>query len=116
MSMLRHREAKGAPVVTGVLLSSRRPDDVLYRDELERLEPRDGLRIERTYTRAAPARWTGWRRRVDAAMVAEISPGADARCFVCGPTPFVEVVNDLLVADGHHASLVRAERFGGSPG
>jgi ferredoxin-NADP reductase len=114
MSMLRHRAAQRATVPAHVLVSARSAGDLLYRDELERLAPKEGLRIERTYTRAAPPGWTGWRRRVDAAMVADISPGADARCFVCGPTAFVEVVNDLLVADGHDPGLVRAERFGGS--
>jgi ferredoxin-NADP reductase len=112
MSMLRHRAALAATVQTHVLVSARSAEDVLYREELETLEPRDGLRIERTYTREPPAGWTGWSRRVDAAMLAEVSPGPAARCFVCGPTPFVEEVNDLLVTGGHDPRNVHSERFG----
>ena len=68
--------------------------------------------VARTYTREPPAAWSGWSRRIDAATLAGISPRPAARCFVCGPTPFVEVVNDLLVAGGHDPRDVHSERFG----
>jgi len=116
MSMLRHRAARGAAVRAHVLVSARSAEDLLYRDELETLEPREGLRIARTYTRESPPGWTGWSGRVDAAMLADVSPGPQARCFVCGPTAFVEHVNDLLVAGGHDARSIRAERFGPTGG
>jgi ferredoxin-NADP reductase len=116
MSMLRHRAARAAAVQAHLLVSARSADDVLYRDELERLEPREGLRVARTYTREPPPGWTGWSRRIDAAIFADVSPGPGARCFVCGPTPFVEVANDLLVAGGHDPRNVRSERFGPTGG
>jgi ferredoxin-NADP reductase len=116
MAMLRHRAARGAAVPVHLLVSARSPDDALYRGELATLEPREGLRIEHTYTREPPPGWTGWSGRVDAAMLADVSPGRDARCFVCGPTPFVEAVNDLLVAGGHDPREIRAERFGPTGG
>ncbi len=115
MSMLRHRAARASAAQVHVLVSARSADDVLYRDELIELEPREGLHVAYTYTRAAPPGWTGWSRRVDPAMVAEVSPGADARCFACGPTPFVERVTELLVA-GHDSRKIHAERFGPTGG
>jgi ferredoxin-NADP reductase len=36
--------------------------------------------------------------------------------FVCGPTPFVEHVADLLVELGHDPAAIRAERFGPTGG
>ena len=116
MSMLRHRAVQQATVQAHLLVSARSAEDLLYRAELETLGPADGLRIERTYTRVAPRGWTGWRRRVDGAMLDAVTPGPDARCFVCGPTPFVELVNDLLVAGGHDPRNVHSERFGGAGG
>jgi ferredoxin-NADP reductase len=116
MSMLRHRAARGAAVKAHLLVSARSADDVLYRDELATLEPREGLRVAYTYTRAPPPGWTGPSRRIDAAMLADVSPGPGGRCFVCGPTPFVEVVNDLLVAGGRDPGEVHAERFGPTGG
>jgi ferredoxin-NADP reductase len=116
MSMLRPRAARGASVEVHVLVSARSPEDLLYAGELAALEPREGLRLSHTYTRETPPGWTGWSRRIDAEMIAEVTPGPDARSYVCGPTPFVERANDLLVAGGHDPSTIRAERFGPTGG
>jgi ferredoxin-NADP reductase len=116
MSMLRHRAARGAAVLTHVLVSSRSAAELLYANELATLEPRDGLRIAHTYTREAPPGWTGWSRRVDAAMIADVTPGTGARAYVCGPTSYVERANDLLVAGGHDPREIRSERFGPTGG
>jgi ferredoxin-NADP reductase len=112
MSMLRLRAARRAAVQVHVLVSARSADGLLYARELAALEPREGLRIAHTYTRHAPPGWIGWRGRIDAAMIAAVTPDAAARAFVCGPTSFVERANDLLVAGGHDPSEIRAERFG----
>jgi ferredoxin-NADP reductase len=116
MSMLRHRAARAAAVPAAVLVSARSADDALFRDELADLRPQEGLSVSHTYTREAPAGWAGWSRRVDAAMLADVSPGAGARCFVCGPTPFVERVTGLLVDGGHDPRRIHAERFGPTGG
>jgi ferredoxin-NADP reductase len=116
MAMLRHRAARHSEAAVTLLVSARAADDVPYRDELARLEPRTGLRVEQTYTREAPPGWTGWARRVDAAMLAELSPGPATPCFVCGPTPFVERVAELLVEAGHDPHVIHAERFGPTGG
>jgi ferredoxin-NADP reductase len=116
MSMLRHRAARGAAVQVHVLVSARSAGDLLYADELAALEPREGLRIAHTYTREAPRGWTGWVRRIDAAMIAGVVPDVGARAYVCGPTSFVERANDLLVAAGHNPREIRAERFGPTGG
>jgi ferredoxin-NADP reductase len=51
-------------------------------------------------------------------MLADVGPPPqDApRCFVCGPTPFVERVADLLVAAGYPPHRIHAERFGPTGG
>jgi ferredoxin-NADP reductase len=118
MSMLRHRAARGSDVPARLLASVRAPEDRLYGDELAALAPRDGLHVAWTYTRAAPPGWTGWGRRVDAAMLAELGADAAERplVFVCGPTPFVEDVAALLVDAGHDAGAIHTERFGPTGG
>jgi ferredoxin-NADP reductase len=116
--MLRHRAARASAVPAHVLVSARGPDDRLYGAELDALEPRAGLRVGWTYTRTRPPGWEGWARRVDAAMLADLGPGPDARplVFVCGPTPFVERVATLLVDSGHEPHTIHAERFGPTGG
>jgi len=117
MSMIRARDAAGSDVETRLLLSSRDWDDVIYRDELERLAG-DGLTVVHTLTRSQPPGWTGYARRVDAEMLAEVAP-APAELplvYVCGPTPFVEAVAEALVELGHDPRHVKTERFGSTGG
>lgn len=118
MAMLRHRIARGSNVDTRLLVSARRSETVLYGDELERLADRDGLAISYTLTRSRPADWTGFARRVDAEMLEAVGPAADAvaHAFVCGSTPFVEHVADLLVARGLPVGVIHTERFGPTGG
>jgi ferredoxin-NADP reductase len=118
MAMLRHRAARGSTVDARLLVSARRWEDVLYRDELAALAAGDGLVTHYTLTREQPSGWEGDARRVDAEMLAGVGPPADAgpKVFVCGPTPFVEQVADALVDLGHPPRAIHAERFGPTGG
>jgi ferredoxin-NADP reductase len=108
MSMLRHKRRAGSDAEARLLLSAKTPRDVLYRAELQAFD------VTYTYTREAPAGWTGYARRVDRDMLAETGfpPAARPRVFVCGPTGFVEGVAAELVGLGHGADRIRTERFG----
>ena len=112
MAMLRHRRAVGSTVPAKLLYSSRSLDDVIYRDELDRL----GAEVVQTLTREQPPGWGGYGRRVDVDMLREVSypPDESPRVFVCGPTNFVEAVAEGLVALGHRPGRIRTERFGGT--
>jgi ferredoxin-NADP reductase len=115
MAMLRHRAADGIAVPATLLFSSRTLDDVIYRDELDGLAAGDSaLTVVHTLTRAQPQGWTGYDRRIDEGMLADVfgTPDAVAGAFVCGPTRFVEVAADGLVGLGYEPSRVRTERFG----
>jgi ferredoxin-NADP reductase len=118
MAMLRHRSSRSSEVEAHVLASARSADDALYRDELEQLQPRAGLSVAWTFTRTPPPGWSGYARRVDAAMLADVAPAPEAGplIFVCGPTPFVEAVADLLVDAGYDPRTIHAERFGPTGG
>ena len=111
--------SRGGGTPTRLLLSARSLEDVLYRDELEQLAAENGdLRVALTLTRERPPGWTGYDRRVDKAMLAEVfgPPAADGLAFVCGPTRFVEAAASGLVALGYDPSRVRTERFGPTGG
>ena len=113
MAMIRVRAAAGSDAETRLLFSARGWDDVIYRDELERLRG-NGLSVAHTLTRSQPPRWTGYARRVDAEMLAEVGPRPNQapHAYVCGPTPFVEAVAEALVQLGHEPGMVKTERFG----
>src|SRR5205823_9854819 len=93
MAMLRHRAAAGSHIPTRLLYSSRTPEDVIYRTELEQLAAAGtGLDVIPTLTRTQPPGWTGYARRIDAPMLREVALplGTDPQAFICGPTLFVE--------------------------
>ncbi|HEX7145721.1 MAG TPA: ferredoxin reductase [Gaiellaceae bacterium] len=119
MSMLRHREASATVPGARLVYSSRSWEDVIYREELERLSSAaGGPQVIHTLTRTQPPGWTGYARRVDGAMLAEAAwaPSADPMAFVCGPTPFVESVASALVLIGYRPTSVKTERFGPTGG
>jgi ferredoxin-NADP reductase len=113
MAMIRTRAAAGDDTQTRLLYSSRSQDHVIYRDELERLSG-NGLTVTHTLTVSQPPGWAGYARRVDAAMLAEVSPppAERPRVYICGPTPFVEAVAGSLVRLGHDTRAIKTERFG----
>jgi ferredoxin-NADP reductase len=102
-----------------LLYSSRSLDDVIYRAELDAAPA--GVEVIHTLTRSQPPGWTGYARRVDERMLAEVawpaaSPdgGGKPLAYVCGPTSFVEKVAASLVELGYPPVRVRTERFGAS--
>jgi ferredoxin-NADP reductase len=119
VAMLRHRERRKVHVPTGLLYSSRSLEDVIYREELDAMAQHDrNLHIAHTLTRKQPDGWLGRRGRIDKAMLIEAPfPLANKpNIFVCGPTPFVEHVSNLLVELGHDALAIKTERFGPTGG
>jgi ferredoxin-NADP reductase len=117
MAMLRHRAAHNSRLPTRLLYSSRSLEDVFYKAELDELVARgDGLEVFHTLTRAQPTDWTGYRRRIDRDLLAEVAFGAEQRPWnmVCGPTPLVEAVAQTLVDLGQPPERIKTERFGPS--
>jgi ferredoxin-NADP reductase len=117
MAMIRERAAAGSDVDMRLLLSSRGWEEIVYRDELARLTG-DGLVVVHTLTRSQPDGWSGYARRVDSEMLAEVGPAAkdQPHVYVCGPTPFVEAVANALVGVGHEPHEIKTERFGPTGG
>ena len=112
-ALLRHRAAVESTVPARLLYSARTIDDVIYRDELDRLAV-DGVDVRYTLTREWPEEWPGYRRRIDREMLEEVAWPAEERplVYVCGPTPFVEAAATTLVGLGHEPARIKTERFG----
>ena len=115
MAMARHRARAGSRVPARLLFSSRGPDEIIYGAELDRLAAAgDGFGVAYTLTRTQPPGWTGYARRIDEQMLAEvIEPlGSATRAYACGPTALIEVVANGLVRLGLPPDRIRTERFG----
>jgi ferredoxin-NADP reductase len=112
MAMLRERAAADGGIPATLLYSSRTIDDVLYRDELDRLD--GAVSVIHTLTREQPAGWTGYARRIDEPMLAEVlnAAGRDPLVYICGPTLLVEAAASGLASLGVAPARIRTERFG----
>lgn len=119
MAMVRARRAANSRVPFRLIYSVRSPADLYYADELRVPQPGDGgLDVTYVYTREAPDTYPRPTGRI---AIADISTGGwppdfEPNCFVCGPTGFVEIVADILVALGHDPRRVKTERFGPTGG
>ena len=115
MSMLRTRASASSRGPARLLYSSRSDKHIIYRGELDRLHAAgDGFALTHTLTRETPDGWAGERGRIGPAMLEQhgFAPRECPHVYVCGPTPFVDVIADHLVAIGHRERNIRTERFG----
>ncbi len=117
MAMIRHWRREGSDLPVRLLYSSRSLDDVIYRQELDALDGA-GIEVVHTLTRSQPPGWTGYNRRIDAALLAEVAfPTAERPlAFVCGPTRLVEGASRALGALGYEPARIKTERFGPTGG
>jgi ferredoxin-NADP reductase len=119
MAMIRHRSATGDRTPTRLVYSSRRLDEVIYREELEQLKTReDGLEVFLTLTREQPPGWEGYSRRVDAELMRDVAwePSERPAAYICGSTGFVEAAAGALVELGHEPLRIKTERYGATGG
>ena len=116
MAMLRHRAAAHVSAPARLLYSARTYEQIIYGPELDMLAGQNGLKVAYTLTRAQPPGWKGYARRIDDAMLAEVSKplGPNVVAYVCGPTALVEAAADGLERIGLPADRIRTERFGPS--
>jgi ferredoxin-NADP reductase len=119
MAMVRARVGARGDVPVRLLVSSRSAPELIYGGELGAIaRDHKGVEVIQTLTRAQPPGWSGYRRRVDREMLAGIAWSATdmPRCYICGPTGFVETVAAALVELGHLPQNIRTERFGPTGG
>ncbi len=115
IAMLRERAAANDAIPATLLYSSRTLGDVIYRRELDELaRSAEGPQVVHTLTREHPAGWTGYERRIDEPMLAEVlaTLGTDPLVYVCGPTLLVETAATGLTNLGVPPARIRTERFG----
>jgi ferredoxin-NADP reductase len=117
-AMLRHHRATQSTVALRMLYSARTLDDIIYRDELTRRQDDEHVDVRFTLTREKPPGWSGYTRRIDRELLADVAwPVSDRPLvYICGPTAFVETAASSLVALGYQTDRIRTERFGPSGG
>ena len=116
ISMLRHRFTVKNNASALLLFSVRTEDDILYREELERMSDNDpSLHVVTTITRGTSKDWIGNTRRIDQGMIdsALVNTGVKPEsAYVCGGSGFVESIANILLDTGLDFKQIHIERFG----
>ncbi len=114
MAMMRHHTRIASTAAMQLVYSARTRDEIIYRDELTTLADSGHRAVALTLTREQSPKCAGRRGRVNTHLLDEFGwpPPDRPRCYVCGPTPFVEAVSAALVDLGHEPARVKTERFG----
>ena len=105
MAMLRLARATGAAAMAHLLVSARRPEDLIYTNELDR---GDATVI---YTRAGPGTATRPPGRITATDIAPFAQ-ADRTVFICGSAGFADAATERAIEAGVAPGAIRVERFG----
>lgn len=110
---IAHQHA-AADMPIKLLYSARSYWDMAYKYELFPRNGQPSMDVIMTFTQQPPDGWSGYSRRIDAAMLDEVLADYPnkPRAYVCGPTPMVESVTQLLVQAGLDPNMISAERFG----
>jgi ferredoxin-NADP reductase len=119
MAMIRLHAAVKSAAPFRLLYSVREPGVVFYGDELRKRSVNEhSLTLTYAYTRATPKGWPRPPGRIDASLVAQAAWPSKLvpTCYVCGPTPFVEIAAGFLSSCGNRADKIKTERFGPTGG
>ena len=114
MSMARWIEDHAEPADVAFISCARRPSDILFRPELERMAAGPhpfhlAFVVEATDRHQA---WTGFRGRLSPPVLQAVAPDfLDREVFCCGPAPFMAAVRSMLAAAGFDMARYHEESF-----
>lgn len=114
MSVIRYLTDVGWREEIFLLYCCRTTRDFIFRQELEQLQERHpNLHVFATMTRAAGTVWMGLKGRFTAEIIGHLVPEIATRhVHVCGPSPMMSAVLDMLKALKVPEELVKTEAFG----
>lgn len=107
MIMSHRRSTARSPM--HLLYSARSYEEIIYKSDLI-----NDPNVDITLTGSAPAEWQGERGRIDQTVLGHELGKLPTMplCYVCGATPFVEAIADMLLSLGVPPARIRTERFG----
>jgi len=112
MSMLRHLVLEGAASQITFVHFARTPEDLIFKDELERIA-RQSSNVTLVFcVEQGDDVWAGLRGRVDRALLEEVAPDfRTSETYLCGPSGFMRAVLQTFEVADADLSRLRFERF-----
>jgi glycine betaine catabolism B len=114
MSAARTLIDEGGAADVVLVHHARNPDDIVFRDELDRMSERHpGIRVAVVCEDDAPTQpWAGRRGRISVDLLADVVPDAAQReVFLCGPPPYMAAARTCLSLAGVDPARVHEESY-----
>ncbi|GMU24995.1 MAG: hypothetical protein AMXMBFR13_50660 [Phycisphaerae bacterium] len=114
MSVIRYLTDRSWAGDIYFLYSISKPQDFIFREELEYLERRHpNLRVIVAVSHSDGAEWKGPKGRITKELIVQSVPDLASRyVHVCGPVPMMEAVKKMLNEVGVPADRIKTEAFG----
>jgi len=113
MSMLRQLRAERDERPVRLVYGNRTPGQIMYRDELAAMAEELEMTVTHVLSEPPPG-WSGHTGMIDERLLGEIADADDdpGRLYVvCGPTPMIDSVEDILGRLGVPMSRILSEKF-----
>ena len=114
MSALRYLTAHCWPGRIHLLFFVKTPDDIIFREEIERLEVQfDNVNTHISVTQPGETGWKGATGRVSAEMILSVVPDiASYPVHICGPQAMMDAAKAELQSLGVPTTAIKTEAFG----
>ncbi len=114
LSMLRFLEKNGTKADCVMIYSVKYGNEVICKEELEKMQKDMGIRLSVTVTRPTEGDgWTGETGHINADMIKKYAPDFSERvCYICGPPAFVTALKGDLQSLNVDSKQIKAEMWG----
>lgn len=113
MCILRYIvSAKLEHVKATLLYSNTHYEEIIYREELERMDKHSNIKVVHTLTRSHPPDWKGYTGRINVEMILkEVENIPTNLYYLCGPPAFVEDIASMLLELGVDKNQIKKEKY-----
>jgi ferredoxin-NADP reductase len=113
MAMLRYMDDLCVQTTVALLYCVRTSGDIMFASELEHLRSRLQNFQYRVLLSQPHAEWPGPRGHINREVIEDtVKDVTSSDLFLCGPSPFMDAIRDILTALGVKPERIRQENFG----
>jgi len=113
MCMLRFIKSAQLWDVSAVLLySNTHYEEIIYREELDKLSELPNIKVVHTLTRERPEHWKGYTGRINKDMIVREVPNLQSHLYyLCGPPAFVDDMASVLEGLSVEKDRIKKEKY-----
>lgn len=112
MSAMRYALDKDLENEMTLIFSNRTERDIIFEEELNKIDKRKGFKVVKTLTNHWPGGWEGETGLIDSAMINKYVENLGEKIwYICGPPPMIDSMNEILEKLGISQRRVMYEKW-----